>query len=376
MAESQDVQGAGLGDAAARINDLLGDDGNINPSGEPSRALEDRARDARGRFTASDADDDSTAGMTDEDFEAEGAGDADDRAISDDDQGAPTDGDDADDEGPIESILELAEAIDVEPDELMRLNLSVPTADGGELAVALADLVTGHKDASDIQGSRARLADERRAFEDESRQRLEAMTNEAQIVASQYNFLEQQIVAEFQDPNTQRLRDEDPTQYMLRENEARQKLGQLQQARAQAAQQYDQFRTQYMTEMVERETKLLKEVYPEWGPDYQSRVKETMVSLGLNPDVEKVFDSRYIRGLMELHDLRKEVAELRQLKAKGKQAAQRVKKDVPKLTKPGRQKGERGLQKRNLRNLKKRFNETHHERDAAKLIEQMGILDQ
>ena len=77
---------------------------------------------------------------------------------------------------------------------------------------------------------------------------------------------------------------------------------------------------------------------------------------------------------MELGELRAEVAEFRKLKKSAKGTADRIKKTVPKLTKPGKGRNAGRIRKGDVSGLKKRFNETHHERDAAKLIEKMDIF--
>ncbi len=374
-AGSLTVQGA-----ANQIGDLLGDDGNVN-DGVPSRALdpehgegEGRQRDNKGRFTADDSGDDGKAGQTDEDRAAAEAAARQGDATSDDDSGEPTAGG-GDDESPIESFAQLAEAIDVDEDTLRGLNLTYEDSNGDEITLKLADLVTGHKNAEDVQGNRAKLADERRVFDTESAARLETMNGQAAALAQQFQMVEQFILSEAQEPRLVALRESDPAEYMLRENELRQRAGQLQQARAQAAQQYEAYRTQLMQEYVTREAKSLQEVYPDWGDSHKAKVKDTITSLGFAADEVKVFDSRYVRGLVELADLRVEVAELRKLKTRAKETSTRIKATVPKLNlKPGKQRSTDAGKKGSLNRLKKRFNETHHERDAAKVIEQMGII--
>jgi hypothetical protein len=200
------------------------------------------------------------------------------------------------------------------------------------------------------------------------------MSGQANILSQQFNMVEQLIMQKAQDPRFLALRDDNPVEFVAQEQELRNQVGMLQQARQQAAAQYTQYQQQYMADYVARESKALSDVYPDWGEAHQAKVKSTMDSLGFAADEVKVFDSRYVRGLMELSELRTEVAELRKLKSKAKDTAQRIKKDVPKLTKPGRQRGKAGLRRDNLNSLKKRFNETHHERDAAKIIESMDIF--
>lgn len=366
-------------DAASQINSLLDNDGHFNPDGTDSRALDPdkggdgRQRNDKGQFkkTGSDDGNDANVGLTDEEVQAREQ-DALKGATSDDDSGGTTD-DEGDDENDITTFLELAEVSEVPIDLLMGLNVSYGEGDD-EISLSISDLVTGHKDSADVQGSRAKLADERRTFERESGERLEAMTAQANVMAQQFNMVEQMIMAKAQDPRFLKLRDDNPMEFMAQENDLRNQVGQLQQARAQAAQQYEQYRVNYMNSFVAREQKALKEVYPDWGDSHQTKVKATMETLGFQADEVKVFDSRYVRGLMELHDLRTEVAEFRKLKKTAAQTAQRVKKTVPKLSKPGKQRGQGGLNRERLTDLKKRFNKSHHEKDAAKIIEQMDII--
>jgi len=85
-----------------------------------------------------------------------------------------------------------------------------------------------------------------------------------------------------------------------------------------------------------------------------------------------VFDHRLVRGAIELAALRAEVEELRALKTKASKTAKRVKKDVPKLAKPGKQRRRgAGLKRSNVAKLRERARKSGNVRDAAKVIETM-----
>jgi hypothetical protein len=98
-----------------------------------------------------------------------------------------------------------------------------------------------------------------------------------------------------------------------------------------------------------------------------------MQTLGYSEkEIGDIYDHRAIKGAMEIVALRKEVAELRTLKAQAADTVKRVKKTVPKLQKPGRQRtGGVKAKRDNLAKLRTRAQKTGKVQDAAKVIENL-----
>ena len=115
---------------------------------------------------------------------------------------------------------------------------------------------------------------------------------------------------------------------------------------------------------------------PDFGPQHAALAKETIGTLGYTPqEVSQIFDSRLVLGALELAALRSRVAELEGTQSRAEETAKRVKKDIPKLQKPGKHqtpgaKGKR-LARDNVRRLKGRLAKSGSVDDAAALIETM-----
>ena len=123
----------------------------------------------------------------------------------------------------------------------------------------------------------------------------------------------------------------------------------------------------------DRELAAIAERVPDFGKAHRDKVKTLLGEMGYSQyEISEVFDHRLVLGALELSDLRAEVAELRELKKQAETTAKRVKKDIPKLQKPGKQRrAGAGVKRDNLARLKDRAAKSGSVGDAAKVIEQL-----
>jgi hypothetical protein len=369
----------------------LDDDGHFNPGNEPSRGHPDydesetarsrQQRDTRGRFQKaaddSDAVDDidselqeaAEGDVPDEDTEPEVTdGDTDEEiAASAEDEAQPDDQETA-----IETLAQFAEALEVPLDELKQQIQHTFNAAGEEVTVTLAELERGYQKDADYRRSTAKLAEERKAAEFQFQQRHQQYEQANQLLAQQLNAAEQLVAAELEDPRLMDLRQRDPAEWTARREEIGQRLGALRNARQHAAMQYQQFMEYSLKETRERELSALQSAVPDFNDEKRAMAKDTLASLGLTGDeVSAVMDHRLIAGAVELAQLRKEVAGLKKLQESAKDTVKRVKKDVPKLQKPGKARGTKPVRRDNLAKLRQRAAKSGRVEDAAKVIEQL-----
>ena len=388
---SQGEEGSDLRSVAGQIEGLLDDDGHFNPGNEPSRGHPDydesetarsrQQRDTRGRFQKaaddSDAVDDidselqeaAEGDVPDEDTEPEVTdGDTDEEiAASAEDEAQPDDQETA-----IETLAQFAEALEVPLDELKQQIQHTFNAAGEEVTVTLAELERGYQKDADYRRSTAKLAEERKAAEFQFQQRHQQYEQANQLLAQQLNAAEQLVAAELEDPRLMDLRQRDPAEWTARREEIGQRLGALRNARQHAAMQYQQFMEYSLKETRERELSALQSAVPDFNDEKRAMAKDTLASLGLTGDeVSAVMDHRLIAGAVELAQLRKEVAGLKKLQESAKDTVKRVKKDVPKLQKPGKARGTKPVRRDNLAKLRQRAAKSGRVEDAAKVIEQL-----
>jgi hypothetical protein len=246
-------------------------------------------------------------------------------------------------------------------------------AAGEDHTVTLADLVAGYQLKTDYDRDKTALANNRRALEAEQTQRVQAFQQQSTVLANQFMLVENTLLNQLRDPKVMQLQTDDPAQFLMLQRNVEGQINQLRAARQYAAQQYDQTIQQNRAEFMRAEGAKLRDSVEGWGDEKLRASVETIKTLGFSDDeVVQVIDSRFIKGALELAQLRSENAALRARIEKGEKAATDIKRTVPKGIKPGKSNtGQQnsGPNKEALSKLKRRFSQTHHERDAAKLIE-------
>jgi len=380
-------------EAAKGIESLLDDDGQFNPSGEPSRAHPDYegddaqpGRDLKGRFTAKDA---APEPEVEPEPEPEGAqiqatAEDDDLPAADTDAApeesetleAPT-GDADTDDSPIETLADLADALETNVGDLSATLTHTFSAAGEDVTVTLAELETGYQKDADYRRSTAKLAEDRRNFDSESQGKLADLQAQAVNLAQQFGLTEQLVSAEMNTERMKSLRESDPAEWSARREEISGRIALLRQAREQAAVNYTSYMANLQTMTRDREIAALEET-GNWGETQRATSRTTLNELGFTDfEVGSVADARIVKAVLELADLRTEVATLRAEKATAETTAQRVKKEIPLVTKPGKQTPGRTratVDRNRARQLGKRLKASGKVSDAAAIIEEMGIV--
>lgn len=392
-------EGSTVQDAASQIVGLLDDDGQFNPNpdqisrahpdyveGDDERADSGARRDSKGRFQKAASEDDITDAIDNDDAEQFEASDEDDgqQAADTDDDAEKSDSleaeaDDADtDDIPIETLAQLAEALDTPVEDLAATLSHSFKAAGEDVTVTLAELESGYQKDADYRRSTAKLATDRRDFDVIVGNRMQQFDSHNAGLSQMMNVAEQIVSAEMGTPRMQEMRQEDPAEWAARRDEIGQRLGLLRQARDQAAAAYSNFTVGTKTEVRDRELAALAES-GDWGENQRLTARKVMTDLGFTDmEVGQVVDSRMVRGALELNSLRTEVAALRAQVAKAEDTAKRVKKDVPRMQKPGKQVSQRSrtnkVDKRRATALRGRLKKSGRVEDAAAIIEGMNII--
>lgn len=391
---SQGAEGTDLHSIARRVEGLLDDDGHFNPNpeqisrGHPDYVEGDDARvgsqdrDDRGRFKAAAADDDGDvqpegaetldipAAGDDSDEDTGLSGDTDeDLATSAGDKATPEDGETGDN---IDTLLGFAEALEMSVDDFKAAVSHTFNAADEEITVTLQELEKGYQKDADYRRSTAKLAQDRQLAEQDFFTRQQGYDQQNHMLASQLQIAENIVAAEMNNPALTELRESDPAEWTARRDEIGQRLGGLRNARIQAAQAYEQFNYANQAQLRSREEAALLAAIPDFGKQHKASAKEILSGFGYSEhEISYVFDHRVIRGALELKALRSEVAELRLLKEQAGDTVKRVKKDIPRLTKPGKQRGKPRVNRDNVSRLRKRAQDSGKVEDAARLIETM-----
>ena len=392
--QSANEQGSDIRSAAKQIEGLLDSDGQFNPNpGQVSRAHPNydesqdnrvpQQRDERGRFRRSAPEPEVESPVDEADVEQV----ADTEDVPDDTLEQPGDTEEtfeqsaepeseqvSEETDTIQSLSELADALEIPLDELTGQLTHTFRAADEDLTVTLAELTAGYQKDADYRRGTSKLAEERRDLEAAHSARMRQFEQENINTAQQLNAIEGMFAQQLNDPALNELRNTDQSEWLARREEIMQQVGVIRQVRQNAAQQYQQFLNNNLQEVKNREMGYIREKIPDFDDVKANTARQTMQSLGYaDQEIAEIFDHRVVMGVLELHALREEVKQLRELKNKAAQTVKRIKKDVPHLVKPGKQRlqSQQGIERSRLQKLRARAKESGSVEDAAAIIETM-----
>lgn len=273
------------------------------------------------------------------------------------------------------TVDELAEALGIEAEQLLNLRVR-EKVNGEEREATLAELRSGHMKDADYRQKTERLAEERKAHEAEIAQKQAEWNARIQESVGLISEMENMLKTDLDAVNWQQLREEDPAEYAARQQDARQRLEQIERAKLRVGQshqqqmqeQQQQAQAQYQ-EYLQEQKNLLLEKMPEWRDEskLQSDFKEMqsyLTGYGFTAEeMQAVADHRQImliQKAMQLDKLQKSKPEV----------TKRVVK-APKLAKPGTRKSSADAKTETRIKLRNRLKKTGSVKDAAAFFESM-----
>ncbi len=283
------------------------------------------------------------------------------------------------DADPINTLTELAEALEMPIDELKGHMTHTFKAAGEERTVTLAELEKGYQLQTDYDRSKGKLAEQRQALESEHQNRLKTFNDNSIALAETMRIAEQSIITDQNSPEMQRLRDNDPGLWVAKQRENDQKLAQLQQARQGASEQYSAVMQDNRNQFLAREGEKLASTVDGWGEDKLRIAVDTVKTLGFDDnEVVGIVDSRLIKAALELKELRELRTQYETQMSKADETVNKVKKTVPKTLSAGKltrsKVNANGVNTANVNKIKKRFNKSNSVKDAADLIANLNII--
>lgn len=388
-------EGTDLRSVAGQIETMLDDDGHFNPSGQPSRAHPDYDESTDERVNTPERDESGrfkSAKQPDETPEPEQAVEPDLEAESDvvdedtpeiegdtDEQLADSAVEDAQEQEPeatdnIRTVAELAEALEMSREEFLESITDTFGAAGDEVTVTLSEQLQGYQKDADYRRGTQQLSEAKQQAEQLYHSKMAEFEQHHRLLATHLNATEHLIAGKLEDPAMLLLRQQDPTEWTARNAEIARDLEQVRNARANAAQQYNIHVHTNKQQLKEREQGYLLERMPDFTSANQTQSRDVMKSIGYgDEEIGEIFDHRLVLAALEMHNLRAENAILKGEKETAKDAVKRVKKTIPKLTKPGRQRqpNPQGIKRTNLAKLQQRASKSGSVDDAAAVIYEM-----
>lgn len=193
----------------------------------------------------------------------------------------------------------------LERDSFLSLPVTVKV-DGAESQVPLKDLLRAYQTDAHVTQKSQRLADQQKAWETEQAAAKQALTQQLQTAQTLGNLAHQQLLAEYQGIDWNRLRAEDPVQWAVRNQEFQQRANAIQQhlMQVQAAQQQQAAQAQQtQAATIEAERAKLLEAFPEWRDPAKFQAARTeLVSYARQTgfseaELAGIADHRYLKVL-------------------------------------------------------------------------------
>jgi hypothetical protein len=168
-----------------------------------------------------------------------------------------------------------------EPEEDPAQDLFVVTIDGKESEVAAEELVKGYQRQQDYSRKTAALSEERNAFESERVEVQQERARYAEVLDKLEDLVSKGLEEE---PDWEKLRREDPTSYVMRREEWRErkeKLAAVQQEKAAVQEKQKGEHAQVLRKHVESERTKLVEALPDWGdPSKAAQEQQALAQYG------------------------------------------------------------------------------------------------
>lgn len=274
----------------------------------------------------------------------------------------------------LETIDDVAQALGVDPNDLLaNLKMRIKV-NGEERLVSLKEAQTGQQLEADYRRKTSELAEQRRAIEQEQQQRAALFQQQMAESAAALQAAEQSLLAEFSTPAMQELRTRAPAEWTARIMEGQARMAALQQARQSAVTQWQQQQQTVAQEQQRQLQHLLateqEALSTKLGNTWSGDTKQKLASFLMNEygfsadDVGRVYNHRLI--LLALDAMKgKESA------AKANEVKQKVKAAPPVMQKPGKPVSKVQVERNKLAALKSAARNSGKMRDAAAVIERL-----
>lgn len=270
------------------------------------------------------------------------------------------------------SIQELAEALEISPEDFLANFKGKIKVNGEEDEVSLAEALNGYQRQADYQRKTAEVAEQRREFEAAVEQTQAELAQRNQIAQASLQAAENVLMQEFAGIDWQQLEQDDAgtaalykQKFAQRQNEIQgyqqALMAQQQQEQMLAAQQYEQAQKAFIAQ--EREA--LTKAAPDWNEDTDKQVATYLKDYGFRPEeIGQLVDHRQALLVQKamLYDQQQKSVEVAKAKVK----------PLPKMLKPNSKQNQRKPTEK-LDKLRGKLKRSGSVNDAAAmLLERMG----
>lgn len=211
----------------------------------------------------------------------------------------------------IESLSDLAEALEIPVEELQANLKTKIKVQGEELEVTLAELAQGYQKDADYRKKTTELSENRRQFEAAYGMANDRLNREFQQLGQLLNTVKSMAVPQVDPAELEYLKQTDPSAYLIRKNELEEAQGRFnhitqaaQQAYAQHAEQLQAMQQQAQQAAIERAREELPHRVPDFGPKVKEALDSYLTSehYGYTPEeLAQITDPRLIELVHKAH---------------------------------------------------------------------------
>ncbi len=285
------------------------------------------------------------------------------------------DADDEPEEARIESLDDLATALDTTLEDVLSTVKGRVVVNGEAQDVTLQEALRGYQRQLDYDRGRTelnqQLNDHSQQVATHQQQAQEQLLQTGEFIQS----LKQVVLGQANDPRIQALQvSTDPAerlQFLEHQQATQQKLGTLAELEQQAANNW-QARQQealaaqqeYQQRYLQEQNGLLLQAVPDWDQDKARQMSEYLTGMGFTPEeVGTIADHRMVMVALK--------AQAYDAQQKTTSAAQKKVSKLPKLGKPGKPQSKKSANRGKVGRLAARARKTGHPDDAAAAIEHL-----
>lgn len=279
---------------------------------------------------------------------------------------------DSDEEqGSIETLADLAEALELPLEEVMANLKTTVKVNGEEITVTLKEAFDGYQKDADYRKKTSELAEHRQAFAQQAEQARQQLQQEYAQAGWLVQQLESMVVPQLDPNQLEYLKQTDPAQWAVVKQEHAEKVQHFSLLKSTAQQQLQQLhqmtqaqRQQAMAQTVEKALQELPSRVPSWGKETKEAIDAYLTSehYGYTPEeLAQVVDPRLV-----------ELAHKARLWDESQKKADAVKqkvKTLPKVQPAAKAVSKVSAKTEALKKAQSKLKSTGHYKDAAKLIE-------
>ena len=280
--------------------------------------------------------------------------------------------DDEEEQDSIETLSELAEALETPLEEMMANLKTVVKVNGEEITVTLKDAFDGYQKDADYRQKTTELSQQRKVLEEQQAGARQELERELIQIGQLMEALQQAVAPQLDQAELNYLKQTDPQAYLIKTQEHNERVEQFKQLQQQAANQFQHNRQQLaqqqqvqQQEILARAAADLQTRLPDWSEDVKKSLDDYLMGEAYgytDEELSQVIDPRLVEiaRKAQLYDQQSQKANI---------ASKKVK-NLPKVQPKGAQKAVKPNASK-LKEAKAKLRKSGNIDDAASAVEQL-----